>query len=223
MKTIISPSLLSCDFLDIRKEMDAFNGMSNLWFHLDIMDSHFVPNLTFGHPVVKKMAEIAQYPLDAHFMVNNPEFFIATFTDLNIHNVTFHFEATQNDNTEAIRMIKKAASSYSSVGISIRPSTSLNLISEELLKEIDLFLVMSVEPGFGGQKFIESAYDRVSELNHLRKRLKARFQIQVDGGINEKTAIELLKLGANNLVAGSYIFKASPHDYPAMVESLRKA
>ena len=214
----ISPSLLSCDFLNIEKEMNCFHGTKNLWFHLDIMDGHFVPNLTFGHPVVKKICQISSHKVDAHLMVVNPEFYIDTFKEYNIHNLTFHLEGC----TDANKLIDIAKKYYPSVGISIKPDTSIDKIPEEVLSSINLLLVMSVMPGFGGQQFIEETYKRLMQVVKLKKKYNASFQIQVDGGVSKSNAKKLTDLGVDNLVAGSYIFNANSKDYIKQVEALRK-
>lgn len=217
MAIIISPSLLACDFLNIEPELNAFQGINDLWFHLDIMDGHFVPNLTFGHPIIELIANKAAHKCDAHFMVTNPEFHGETLKNAGLHNFTFHLEASQ-DPMKITHNLKKH---YPSVGVSIKPATPVTSLSDDLLKAVDLVLVMSVEPGFGGQSFMPSAYDKIRELKRRREELKAHFQIQVDGGVSDKNAGELIKAGADNLVAGSYIFKQGKSQYRSAVESLR--
>ncbi len=217
MKTIISPSLLACDFLNIETELKAFDKVKDIWFHLDIMDGHFVPNLTFGHPIIELITKKATHKCDAHFMVTNPEFHIETLKDSGLHNFTFHLEAC----LDPIGLMRLAKKYYPSVGISIKPNTPVSKLSDELLREIDLVLVMSVEPGFGGQSFMPSAFDKTKELAIKRKSLNCHFQIQVDGGVSNTNAKELIAAGANNLVAGSYIFKKGPAHYEIQVESLR--
>jgi ribulose-phosphate 3-epimerase len=214
---IISPSLLSCDFLNIEKEIKYFEGVKDFWFHLDIMDGHFVPNLTFGHPIVSLLSKKTTQKLDAHFMVTNPKFYIDTFKDYNIYNFTFHVEACEN----VLELIKDAKKFYPSVGLSLRPSTPLTAISDEMFKAIDLLLVMSVEPGFSGQSFHETTYDRLKSIAEIQKRLNTNFMVQVDGGVSNINAKKLIELGANNLVSGSYIFKHGPSKFLEMVESLR--
>lgn len=215
--TIISPSLLACDFLNIEPELNSFAGIDNLWFHLDIMDGHFVPNLTFGHPIIELITKKSPHKCDAHFMVTNPEFHGETLKNAGIHNFTFHIEAIEKP-LELARNLKKH---YPSVGISIKPKTEVSALTDAMLKEIDLVLVMSVEPGFGGQSFMPSAYEKIRELKKRREELKAHFQIQVDGGVSDKNAHELIKAGADNLVAGSYIFKQGKSNYRSAIESLR--
>lgn len=215
--TIISPSLLACDFAGIKAELEAFKNHPNLWFHLDIMDGHFVPNLTFGQPVIRSIAKIAKHPLDAHLMVSNPEFYIEDMKDYSLHNITFHIEA--HDNPQ--KLITDAKNFFPSVGISLKPKTPVSDIPIEVLSEVNLLLVMTVEPGFGGQSFMHDCALKVQQLDELRKVHKLNFQIQVDGGINTETAKIVKNFGADNLVAGSYIFKQDPSKYLDAVESLR--
>ena len=214
--TVIAPSLLSCDFLNLEKELIFFSKIEHLWFHLDIMDGHFVPNLTFGHPLVEKIARISTHKLDAHLMVTNPEFYVETFK--NIHNFTFHWEATR----EPLNLIEAAKKKFPSVGISIKPDTDLKEIPLDILQSVDLLLIMSVMPGFSGQKFQETTYDKVANLSSLRIKHSFSFAIQVDGGVNEKNAPRLIRCGVDNLVAGSYIFNTTSDNYASRVESLRK-
>lgn len=216
--TIVSPSLLSCDFLNIETELKYFDNVSDFWFHLDIMDGHFVPNLTFGHPIIKLIAKKTKQKLDAHFMVTNPEFYVDTLKDVGIHNFTFHVEACP----DSLSLVKKAKEFFPSVGVSLKPSTPLESISDELLQNIDLLLVMSVEPGFGGQSFIESTWERLQQIRERQTKLGTDVMIQIDGGVSDKNAPMLIQHGANNLVAGSYVFKGGPTEYLNRVESLRK-
>lgn len=215
--TIISPSLLACDFLNLEPELNAFIGVKDMWFHLDIMDGHFVPNLTFGHPIIELITKKSTHKCDAHFMVTNPEFHGETLKNSGLHNFTFHIEAT----SDALGLIKKLKNNYPSVGISIKPNTPVSALSDDILKMIDLVLVMSVEPGFGGQSFMPSAYDKIKELKTRRENLKGHFQIQVDGGVTDQNSKTLITAGADNLVAGSYVFKTTKNNYSAKIESLR--
>ena len=215
--TIISPSLLACDFLNIEPELNAFSGVKNMWFHLDIMDGHFVPNLTFGHPIIELITKKATHKCDAHFMVTNPEFHGETLKNSGLHNFTFHIEATP----DSLGLIKKLKAYYPSVGISIKPNTPTSALTDDILKAIDLVLVMSVEPGFGGQPFMPAAFDKIKELKSRRESLNANFQIQVDGGVTDQNARALITAGADNLVAGSYIFKTTKDKYAEKIESLR--
>lgn len=217
MSVVISPSLLSVNFLELRTEIERLNQIDDLWLHLDIMDAHFVPNLTFGEPVLNKVKTVSKHKLDAHFMVTDPDFFADNFKDVGLHNFTFHWEAV----THHDRLISKLKTIYPSVGISLNPSTPVSVIPDYLLQKIDLVLLMSVNPGFGGQKFIPEVIDKVKELNEFKKTHGAHFQIQVDGGINDQNAASLIQAGANNLVAGSYIFSAPQNDYLSRINKLR--
>jgi len=217
MSLIIAPSLLSCDFLEIGQEVQRLNTANDIWLHLDIMDGHFVPNLTFGAPVMKGLKKLSSHPLDAHFMVTNPDDHLDWCKDLGLHNFTFHWEAV----THHDRFIQKAKSLYPSVGVSLNPSTPLNVIPHYLLKQLDLVLLMSVNPGFGGQSFIEGVTEKVAELQKLKTQLGLKLHIQVDGGVTDKNAAALAKAGATNLVAGSYVFGAPNHDYNSRINSLR--
>jgi ribulose-phosphate 3-epimerase len=214
--TIISPSILACDFLNIESELLALSTIKDLWLHLDIMDGHFVPNLTFGTPIIEMISKKTKLKLDAHFMVTNPDFYAETLKHVGIHNFTFHYEAVLN----ALSLIAELKRNYKSVGISIRPNTQTHKLSDDVLKMVDLVLVMSVEPGFGGQSFMPATYEKISELKIRREKLNAHFQIQVDGGVSNKNSKELIKAGADNLVAGSYVFKAEQTEYPAQIASL---
>jgi len=215
--TIIAPSLLSADFLNLEKEIKSFDQEKDLWFHLDIMDGHFVPNLTFGPTVLKGLSKITQHKLDAHFMVTNPQDHIEWFKGIGIHNFTYHWEA----NFHHDRIIAEIKKSYPSVGISLNPGTPTESIPDYILKKIDLVLIMSVNPGFGGQSFLEYAVDKVKELATRRQQLGASFQIQVDGGVNQDTATKLIQAGADNLVAGSYIFGTEQSNYSNKIKSIR--
>lgn len=217
MSVIISPSLLSVDFLELKAELERLNQIDELWLHLDIMDGHFVPNLTFGEPVLNKVKTISKHKLDAHFMVTDPDAYAETFKNVGLHNFTFHWEAVIHHD----RLIDKLKSMYPSVGISLNPSTPLSVVSKYLLGKVDLVLLMSVNPGFGGQKFIPEIVDKVIELDQIRHENNFNFQIQVDGGINDQNAGYLIQAGANNLVAGSYIFSAPNKDYQSRVNKIR--
>ncbi len=215
--TIISPSLLSCDFMNIESELNCFKNISNIWLHLDVMDGHFVPNLTFGPPIIEMIAKKTSIPLDAHFMVTNPEFHMDVLKDKGVHNFTFHAEATPH----LLDLVKKGKGIFPSVGISLRPKTPVSSVPIEVYAKIDLLLVMSVEPGFGGQSFIENTYSKLDEISTLKKKHGFKFVVQVDGGVSDKNASNLIKHGAQNLVAGSYVFKGGPSEYQKRIEAIR--
>jgi ribulose-phosphate 3-epimerase len=214
---IISPSLLAADFLNLHDEISRIEPIENLWLHLDVMDGHFVPNLTFGHDIIEKISKKFSITLDAHFMVTNPEFYIDSLKHLNIHNFTYHLEIE----TDHIALLKKARTHFTSTGISIKPKTPPSTLSDEILKQVDLVLVMSVEPGFGGQKFMPESIDKIIDLKKRREQLGLNFAIQVDGGINKENAPLLWQAGADNLVAGSSVFKAPNFKYQEAINELR--
>jgi ribulose-phosphate 3-epimerase len=215
--TIISPSLLACDFVNIESELNHFSDIKDIWFHLDIMDGHFVPNLTFGQPIIKFISQKTDQLLDAHFMVSNPEFYIEDLKDYGIHNFTFHVEASEN----SLELIQLAKKFYPSVGISIKPGTPFSVLTDDILKEIDLLLVMSVEPGFGGQSFIENTYIKLDEIRNSKEKNGYHFDVQVDGGVSNENCQKLIDHGCTNLVAGSYVFKEGPTTYLNKINSLR--
>lgn len=217
-KIIIAPSILACDFLNIETDLSYLKDAEDLWLHLDIMDGHFVPNLTFGAPIVKMISQKFDYTLDAHLMVSNPEFHIELLKDHGVHNFTFHYEASQDNCLELIAMAKK---NFKSVGISIKPGTEVTDVPLEVYKEIDLLLVMSVEPGFGGQSFIENTYNKLNQIKKIKDDHDLNFMVQIDGGVKDINAAKLIEHGANNLVAGSYVFKTDPENYINKVNSLR--
>lgn len=208
--TIISPSILSADFANLEQEIKRVEGLAQ-WLHLDIMDGHFVPNISFGVPVVKSIKKVTNTFLDTHLMIENPFNYIDAFYEAGSDLITFHYEATL-DNT--FKTIEKIKSHRIKAGISIKPDTPYSVI-EEYIDLVDLVLIMTVNPGFSGQKFIEEAANKISLV---RKKSKDVI-IQVDGGINADTSAYCKNLGANCLVAGNYIYKAK--DIKAAIEALK--
>ena len=215
--TTISPSILSCDFLNFETDIKRLDTASDLWLHLDIMDGHYVPNLTFGKTILKNLHKVTSHTLDAHFMVSNPEDYVKEYSDIGIHNFSFHWEAV----THHDRMISFVKDHYKSVGIALNPGTPVESIPTYLIEKIDLILIMSVNPGFGGQSFIESSIEKVKYFKKLKDYLNPNLVIQVDGGVKEKNAKELIEAGATNLVAGSYIFNEPNKSYLQQIKSLR--
>lgn len=213
----IAPSLLSADFMDLKTDLERLNQIDNLWLHLDIMDGHYVPNLTFGETVLKNVKNVCKHKLDAHFMVTNPDDYVDSFKNLGIHNFTFHWEAVVHHD----RFIQKVKEHYPSVGISLNPGTPLSVVPKYIWGKVDLVLLMSVNPGFGGQKFIPEIVDKVIELDKIRHENKFKFEIQVDGGVSDQNAGYLIQAGANNLVAGNYIFSEPNKDYLTRVNKIR--
>ncbi len=213
---IISPSILASDFLNLENEISHFSNEKDLWLHLDVMDGHFVPNMTFGLPIIKQLSKKTNLPLDVHLMVTNPDFYVENLNDTNVNNITFHYEAVDNPSL-LISEIKK----FAKAGISLKPGTAVDVLSHEQLKELDLILIMSVEPGFGGQKFMPNSLEKLKELKKLKDENNYTYQLQIDGGINDTTCVDAKNAGADNLVAGSYIFKNNPQDYVKFVNNLR--
>lgn len=213
----ISPSLLSANFLNLESEIKTLNNIDNLWLHLDIMDGHFVPNLTFGKTVLKNIPQLTTHKLDAHFMVTNPNLFLDIFKDFPLHNFTFHFESLIHHDP----FIDKCKKSFPSVGLALNPSTSLDLVPHYLLEKIDVLLIMTVSPGFGGQTFIDGVLTKIHKAFEIKKNHNYTFEIQVDGGINEETAKLAISSGATNLVAGNFIFSEPNHNYEERINLLR--
>ncbi len=208
----VAPSILTADFLHLKQELKSIETADR--FHIDIMDGNFVPNISFGPYITKLANNSTNVPLDIHLMVDWPDFWIDKFNLSNTYNITFHFEA-KSDISKTIAKIKETGKK---VGISIKPKTEVTEI-HTLLKEIDLVLVMSVEPGFGGQKFIESALGKIKELKIYREKHGLNFEIEVDGGVDFSNIEKIKEAGADIVVAGSYIFNQK--DRKAAINSLK--
>lgn len=208
MNTLVAPSLLSCDFSRISEAAKMLNESEADWFHLDVMDGVFVPNISFGFPIIEAFRGQTQKVLDVHAMIANPDAYVADFKKAGADILTVHFEAC----THLHRTIDAIKSSEMKAGVALNPHSSVSLLSD-VLADIDMVLIMSVNPGFGGQSFIEHSYSKVTEL---RKMIVARgldTLIQVDGGVNLDNAPKLVEAGVNALVAGSSVFKSkNPKD-----------
>lgn len=208
----IQPSILSADFVNLEADFESISAADGI--HVDVMDGHFVPNMTFGPPMVKRMQEIAKVPLDVHLMIENPDHWAPIYAALGVFSVTFHFEACK----DAVATARSIRSMGSRAGIAIKPGTAVSAI-ESIISEFDQVLVMSVEPGFGGQSFIGSSLEKISAVSALIDLHSPQTWLQVDGGIDESNIAEVSKAGADTFVAGSAVFKSS--DRNGQIRTLR--
>ena len=215
MSIKVSPSILAADFGNIERECDLIDKSDADWLHLDVMDGIFVPNISFGMPIVKAIRKMTSKPLDVHLMITQPERYIEKFIDIGSDIISFHIEAT-NKMEENISIIK---SKNVKVGIAINPDTPIGDL-KDIISKIDLVCLMGVHPGFAGQKFIENTFDRLKELKALIKDSNSKALIEVDGGVNENNHMDLKSLGADVLVAGSYIFNSE--DYDLVIKKLKE-
>lgn len=213
---IISPSILSMNYDNFNYELNELNQYAD-WIHFDVMDGHLVPNLSFGPYIFSFFRKNSTKFLDVHLMVEDPKYYSDVFIKAGADSIIFHYEAF-NDIEKCIELLKEIKSQYIKCGISIKPKTSVKEV-EVLLPYIDIFLVMSVEPGFGGQKFMPEALDKIKQLKEYKEKNGFNYVIEVDGGISDLTARNVIDAGADALVAGSYIFKG---DIKTNIEKLRK-
>lgn len=211
----IAPSVLSANFVELKAELESIKKSGADWIHYDVMDGHFVPNISFGYSILQDISKVTDLYLDVHLMISEPKKYIHSFIKAGASLVTFHVEAI-NDEEEVFALIDELHHAGVDVGISIKPMTPVSQI-EKYLERIDLVLVMSVEPGFGGQTFQNKALEKIRQLTDLKE--KYSFLIEVDGGINDETGLLCKQAGADVLVAGSYFFHAD--DRKAAVDSLK--
>ena len=217
MKKIqISPSILSADFSQLRDEIKRLEEGGADMIHVDVMDGHFVPNLTIGPPVIKALRNYSTLPFDVHLMISPVHKYIKDYADAGADIITIHPEATENLE-ESINLIKKL---NKKIGLSLNPDTSINVI-KKFLPSIDLVLIMSVYPGFGGQKFIPEVIDKIKELKNIKEKQNIKFDIEVDGGIDFENSKLIVEAGANILVSGTTIFKNNDGNIKKNIETLK--
>ena len=200
---IIAPSMLGCDFGNLYSEIQMVNKSEANWFHIDVMDGVFVPNISFGTPIMKVLKKNAKKTLDVHLMIVNPDNYLESFAELGADILTVHYEAC----THLHRTVQRVKDLKMKAGVAINPHTPISSL-KSIIKELDLVCIMSVNPGFGGQSFIEGTYAKVEELKSLIEEQNSKAIIEIDGGVNSENAKKLIDCGANALVAGSFVFKS---------------
>lgn len=203
MNQLIAPSLLSADFSNLKKDIEMINNSNADWFHLDIMDGVFVPNISFGIPVVRDIKKHAKKPLDVHLMISKPERYFSDFKNAGADIISFHYEAS-NHLHRSIQVLKDLGVK---AGVAINPHTNISLL-EDIICHVDMILIMSVNPGFGGQKFIENTYDKIKKLKNIILSKNTNTLIEIDGGVNLDNASKLFNAGADILVAGNTVFSS---------------
>ncbi len=213
--TLIAPSVLSADFANLQRDIEMINNSEADWFHVDIMDGVFVPNLSFGIPVVEAITRHAKKTIDVHLMIVNPDPYIKTFAQLGANNLTVHYETC----THLHRTLQAIKAEGMKAGIALNPHTNVELL-EDIINDTDLVCLMSVNPGLRGHQYIDRTYDKIRKLKEIIVRNGASTLIEIDGGVSDKNAIQLVSAGADVLVAGNYVFKAE--DPVATVSALKK-
>lgn len=201
--TLIAPSILAADFANLQRDIEMINNSEADWFHIDIMDGVFVPNISFGMPVLEAIAKHAKKTIDVHLMIVDPDRYIKTFAALGSNILTVHYEACPHLH----RTLQAIKAEGMKAGVALNPHTNIDLL-EDIINDIDMVCIMSVNPGFGGQSFIENTYSKIEKLKELINRKNAATLIEIDGGVTDKNAVQLVKAGADILVAGNFVFKA---------------
>ena len=215
MAVMVSPSLLAANFLDLRKDIEMLNSSEADWLHLDVMDGMFVPNISFGFPVLEAVSKICKKPLDVHYMIMQPERYIKQTAALGAMMMNVHYEAC----THLHRTVEEIHQAGMKAGVTLNPSTPVCML-EDIIRDVDMVLLMSVNPCFGGQRFIENTINKTHQLREMIARTGSHALIEVDGGVQQETAPRLVKAGVDVLVSGSYVFKAAdPHQ---VIKSLKQ-
>jgi ribulose-phosphate 3-epimerase len=202
--TLIAPSVLAADFANLQRDIEMINNSQADWFHIDIMDGVFVPNISFGMPVLEAITKHAKKTIDVHLMIVDPDRYIKTFAQLGTNILTVHYEAC----THLHRTLQAIKAEGMKAGVALNPHTNVNLL-EDVINNIDMVCLMSVNPGFGGQSFIENTYSKIEKLKEIINRNNATTLIEIDGGVTDKNAVQLVNAGADVLVAGNFVFKAA--------------
>ena len=215
MSHLIAPSILAADFANLQRDVELVNNSDADWFHIDVMDGVFVPNISFGMPVIQAIKKYANKPMDVHLMIIDPDRYISDFKKVGADVLTVHYEAC----THLHRTIQAIKAEEMQAGVALNPHTPIAVL-EDVIRDIDLVCLMSVNPGFGGQSFIENTYKKIIQLRDLIDKSSSTAKIEIDGGVNDKNAGKLLAAGADILVAGSFVFKSD--DPSKTITNLKK-